>query len=91
MTTVQVLGIRGPGMGKRFDVDEADLAAAVAEDGWAIEQVPDTVIFYDPTAPLNPEWKVPGYFIPPVLAIPGTDPNPPDPGAPIDQRTTRRN
>ena len=64
----QLLGIRGPAVGERIDVDDADVAAAVEPaTGWAIEQIPGTVIYYEPWFPLSADWEIPGYVIPPDL------------------------
>jgi hypothetical protein len=78
-----VIGIRGPAAGEYIQVPDADVAAAVAEDGWAVEAVPGTVIELEPNAPLNPAWVVPGYYIPPELTTePPDPPDPPDPEVP---------
>ena len=69
----QLLGIRGPAVGERIDVEDADVAAAVdPATGWAIEQIPGTVIYYEPWVPLSADWEIPGYVIPPEL-IPEPD------------------
>lgn len=60
MGTVTVHAWRGPLAGRRVEIDEADLDAATADDGWAQKLEPGTVLKNDPSAALDPKWKIPG-------------------------------
>ena len=82
----QLLGIRGPAIYKIVDVPEADVAAAIDPDtGWAMEMTEGAVIHWDPNAPLNADWVIPGYYIPPELAGEPDEPppEPPEPEVPV--------
>lgn len=81
--TTAVLGIRGPGIHQLFELDDADVAAATGEGGWAMLYEEGAVIEWDANAPLSPDWVVPGYYIPPELTTPvePPEPTPPEPVA----------
>lgn len=60
MGAVTVYAWRGPLVGQRVDIEEADVEAATADDGWAQKLEPGTVLKTDPSATLDPKWKIPG-------------------------------
>ena len=63
----QVIAIRGPGylLGRRMELEAADVAAATGVDGWAVEAIPGTVLLYEDTPPPWPaDWEFPGYVVP---------------------------
>lgn len=60
---VQVHAWRGPLAGRRVEIPDEDLDAAIADDGWAQALEPGTELKVDTSAPLDPKWKIPGVVL----------------------------
>jgi len=72
----RVFASKGPLAGRYFEIPEEDVAAAVAEGGWATELIPGTALYAEMT-PADPAWKYPGIY----NAEGYVPPDPPEPPA----------
>lgn len=77
----EVFAEKGPYAGRRLMLPDDQIAAATAEDGWAVLWEPGAVVIADPNAPIDPAWVLPGWNAYPAIVPPPLPPEtrPPDP------------